>query len=227
MAEDASNNAVIPVPNTQKDFYNWAERHKTKTEAARARQHELIFIGDSITHMFEVPERGGKVWEQHFGHYTTLNLGYGWDCTQNVLWRLANGEFAYQRPRVVVLNIGTNNLTGNSGGRANTAEEIIEAILAICDFIHRHSPETQIIVMSVFPRGATTEPIFQQAKELAGAIQQAVTGQSGLTNLDIGTRFLGSDGEIPTALMDDLVHPTEAGYQIWAEELGPIISKLI
>lgn len=227
MSDESINNAVIPVPNTQIDFYNWEERRKEKVALAESGSHELIFIGDSITHMFELPDRGKKAWDRFFGKYHVLNLGYGWDCTQNVLWRLENGEFSGQQPKVVVLCIGTNNLTGNSGGRANTAGEIVEAIQAICAFIHRQSPNTTIIVMSVFPRGERSDPIFDQAEELAESIKAAMSNQAGVIHLDIGSRFLGSDGEIPTTLMDDLVHPTEAGYEIWAEELRPIISKLI
>lgn len=136
------NNAVIPVPNTRQDFYSWGERRRTKVAHAQLCSHELVFVGDSITHMFELPDRGGKIWERYFGQYSVCNLGYGWDCTQNVLWRLYNGEFSNQCSRVVVLNIGTNNLTGNSGGRVNTAEEIVEGIMAICEFITDRSPET-------------------------------------------------------------------------------------
>lgn len=212
MSDGFSNNAVIPIQNTQKDFYDWEERHRCKKAQAELNRYELVFIGDSITQMFELPECGGRVWIRYFSKYTALNLGYGWDCTQNVLWRLENGEFENQTPRVVVLNIGTNNLTGNSGGRANSAVEIVEGILSICAFIHKHSVETKIIVMSVFPRGRTTDTIFALAKELRELIKEVPRKDSRLIHLDIGEHFLGSDGEIKIELLDDLVHPTEAGY---------------
>ena len=63
-----------------------------------------------------------------------------------------------RRPILIVLHATTqdsvaqslNTLrTGNSGGRANSAMEIVEAILAICSMIHRQSPKTTIIVMSM------------------------------------------------------------------------------
>lgn len=227
MSDHFSNNAVIPVPNTQIDFYDWPERRRQKVALIQDHRYELIFMGDSITHMFELPERGEKVWRQYFGEYHTVNLGYGWDCTQNLLWRLENGEFTNQQPRVVVLNIGTNNLTGNSGGRANSASEIVEAILAICSMIHRQSPKTTIIVMSTFPRGAKAEPIHAQAQELAAAIKSRLENSPNIVHLDIGQSFLNSNGEIRSELLDDLVHPTEAGYQIWAEKLHPIVSKYL
>jgi len=51
-----SNNAIFPVPNTQKDFYDWHERRAIKQKQAQSMNHELIFIGDSITHGFELPD---------------------------------------------------------------------------------------------------------------------------------------------------------------------------
>lgn len=221
------NNALVPVPNTQVDFYDWAERRQCKTAQIVTTPSDLIFIGDSITHMFEMPERGHKVWNQYFGKYQPINLGYGWDCTQNVLWRLENGEFENQHPKAVVLNIGTNNLTGNSAGRANTAAEIVEAISKICRLIHKRSPATTIIVMSVFPRGSTSDPIFAQARELAALIGSTVAERPGLVHLDVTGQFLAENGEISRLMMDDLVHPTEAGYILWAESLYPLIAKLV
>ena len=225
MAKDIANNAIAPAPNTQIDFYDWAARRRSKVALMAARSHELIFIGDSITHMFELPERGGSVWERYFGSYHPANLGYGWDCTQNVLWRLQNGEFFNQTPRMVVLNIGTNNLTGNSGGRANSSPEIVEAIQAICSLIHTQSPHTVILVMSVFPRGLTKDPIFGQARELAQFIKSTFENRPNILHLDIGRQFLDENGEILPGLMDDLVHPTAKGYEIWARNLHPIVER--
>jgi lysophospholipase L1-like esterase len=221
------NTAVLPVPNTQQDFYDWADRHARKQALARTGQYELIFIGDSITHLFEEDGRGAAVWEQYYGQRRALNLGYGWDCTQNVLWRLVDGEFAGQHPKLVVLNIGTNNLTGNSTCRANTAEEIVEGIFAICRLIHEQSADTAILLMAVFPRGLTTDPIHARVQELNATLQARLPADPRLLFLDIGGKFLGPDGEIPVALMNDRCHPTADGYPIWAAAIEPIVAHYV
>ena len=185
-----SNPAIIPVPNTQKDFYDWTERRQQKLKQVQAGTHDLIFVGDSITHMFEMEGRGQPVWQRSFGNIRTLNLGYGWDCIQNVLWRLENGEFTGQQPKLVVLNIGTNNLTGNDAGRANTADEIVAGIEAICHWIHRQSPASTLLVMSLFPRGLSHEAIHTQVKEVNAALKVSLAGRPRILQLDIGHRLL-------------------------------------
>lgn len=213
------NNAVLPVPNTEKDFYDWNERRALKLSQVQSGNHELIFIGDSITHGFERPDRGAAVWAHYFGNYRALNLGYGWDCTQNVLWRLENGEFEGQTPKRVVLLIGTNNLTGNSGGRANSAAEIVEGIEAILRVIQDRAPDAKNLVMAILPRGKRKDKIFGLVRELNGLLATRLEEKAGVDYLDIGDRFLGPDGEIPLELMDDRVHPTAKGYEIWAEAI--------
>jgi lysophospholipase L1-like esterase len=42
---------------------------------------------------------------------------------------------------------------------------------------------------------------------------------SSVTYLDIGAQFLAGDGTLPTSLMPDGTHPSDAGYQIWADAL--------
>jgi len=227
MTQTDINTAVCPVPNTQKDCYDWAERRAEKVELARTGKYDLIFIGDSITHFFELEERGAPIWRQYYGQRRALDLGYGWDCTQNVLWRLEHGEFANQQPKLVVLNIGTNNLTGNSTARANTATEIVDGIEAICRFIHHASPTTTILVMAVFPRSVTSDPIHAQVQELNTEIKARLADTPHTLHLDIGDRFLGHDGEIPTTLMNDRCHPTEEGYVIWGEAIEPIITQYV
>ncbi len=221
------NTATVPAANVQRDNYDWEARRTEKQAAATAGNHDLVFIGDSITHRFEREDGGLAVWQRHYGNRRALNLGYGWDCTQNVLWRLENGEFAGQRPKLVVVNIGTNNLSGNSACRANTTAEIVEGIAAICDRVELASPETRILVMAVFPRGRTDEMIHARVKDLNAAITGWLATRPHYVHLDIGVRFLGEDGEIDVMLLPDRCHPVEPGYAIWAEALEPFIERYV
>lgn len=222
-----SHSAIVPARNVQKDFYDWAERHQQKLAQAQSGNHDLVFIGDSITHMFELEDRGLPVWKRTYGHRRALDLGYGWDCTQNVLWRLENGEFAGQQPKLVVLNIGTNNLTGNDACPANTAEEIVDGIEAICHFVHRQSEQTTILNMAIFPRGLREEAIHTQVRELNTLLAARLASKPRILHLNIGERFLGPDGEIPCEFMADRCHPTEQGYAIWADAIEPVVRQYI
>ena len=44
-------------------------------------------------------------------------------------------------------------------------------------------------------------------------------GDPAVTYLDIGKSFLAADGSLPVAMMPDGTHPSDAGYQIWADAL--------
>ena len=68
---------------------------------------------------------GPTSWASIFGPYRVLNLGFGWDRTQNVLWRLDHGELDGLQPRVVIIDLGTNNTTQTKNAGNNTAAEII------------------------------------------------------------------------------------------------------
>lgn len=229
------NAAVIPVAKIENDFYDWDARHAAKCRAAAAGNHDLIFIGDSITHLFEGdsawPGRGEQVWAEFYGRRNALNLGYGWDRTQNVLWRLANGEFANQTPRLVVLMIGTNNLASSNNYTASTPDQTVEGIQAVCSAISAAAPArtSHILLMAVLPRGTPQDPARAQIRQVNQQLEAFARprGNPRMTFLDIGPRFLDASGNIPLALMDDLCHPTAAGYRIWAEAIEPIVRQYV
>lgn len=220
------NTALIPVPRLERDSYDWDQRHRDVMAAKTQMNPEIVLIGDSITHFWGGPPKanhvnGPKAWAAAFGNMEVLNLGFGWDRTQNVLWRLQHGEFDGLHPKTVILNIGTNNLTGTVNARANTPEEVVQGILAIHDKVHAASPQSRILVMGIFPRG------FHPASRLRAPIAKvnqllaaALAGKPGTTFLDISARFLESDGSLPKRLMNDGTHPTDEGYAIWVQALA-------
>jgi len=222
------NNAVVPVPKLENDCYDWYARHKEVLKVKDAANPEIVLIGDSITHFWGGEpagpfKNGPKAWEDVFGKRRVLNLGFGWDRTQNVLWRLDNGEFDGLRPKFVVLNIGTNNFSGTRNARANTPAEVAEGIKAICARISAKSAGTRIILMGVFPRGASPRDGFRPKITALNELLAALAREKGLTFLDIGARMLEPDGTLSREIMKDSVHPTEKGYALWASALKDVL----
>ena len=81
---------------------------------AKAKQGgiDVYFEGDSITRRWgaiDYPDLLAN-WKQNFFGWNAADFGWGADRTQNILWRLENGELDGVNPKVVVLLAGTNNL---------------------------------------------------------------------------------------------------------------------
>jgi len=223
------NTALIPVPRLEMDSYDWYARHHAELEIQKKVKPEVVLIGDSITHFWGgspvgIEVNGANAWQHVFGHMPVINMGFGWDRTQNVLWRLRQGEFEGLTPKWVVLMIGTNNLTGTENARSNTPQEIVEGINAICSEIRKRSPDSRIIVMAILPRGHAPNSPLRSSIQIVNqmlALQFSngfLTGRS-VKFLDIGPDFLKPDGSLPPSLMPDGTHPNDAGYEIWANAL--------
>lgn len=217
---------LLPVTqNRDWRSYDWTKRHAACVALMKERQPELVFLGDSITHFWggeprDARQRGSEVWKKYFAKRNVVNLGYGWDRTENVLWRLRHGEFEGVSPKVVVLMIGTNNLG------LNKPEEIAEGIRAICAEIRERSPKTKILLLAVFPRGQKPDGMRARVGELNALIAK-LDGQNGITFLDIGEKFLNPDRTISPEIMNDYLHPTAKGYEIWAEAMEPTLKRLL
>ncbi len=216
---------VAVTQNRDWKSYDWVSRHESIVRLMKTRRPELVFLGDSITHFWggepaDARLRGPAVWEKYYGGRKAINIGYGWDRTENVLWRLRNGEIDGIAPKVVVVMIGTNNAS------INTAEEIAAGIEAICEELSVRLPRTKILLLGIFPRGA--KPDAMRGK-LAG-INQLISGLDGrknVTYLDIGQVFLESDGSISPEIMNDYLHPTAAGYERWAAAMESVLRRLL
>ena len=224
----ASRTPSTLVPLTQnRDWriYDWAERHAACVELMKARQPEIVMLGDSITHFWGGEPVGGRrtgvdEWDRFFAGKRVVNLGYGWDRTENVLWRLMNGEFEHVNPKVVVVMIGTNNID------LNTADEIAAGITAICAELHRRAPAAHILLLGIFPRGKT--PDADRAK--VDAVNQRIAsldGTNGVTYLDIGKTFLEANGSISDEVMYDYLHPSAKGYARWTAAMSPTLNRLL
>ncbi len=226
----SGNTAIIPVPKLENDFYDWYERHEQVKTLIKKQPVDVVFIGDSITHMFGGAPRsnivhGGEVWDAHYGGLNVVNMGFGWDRTQNVLWRLDNGEFEGIQPKVAVVLIGTNNLTGTENARENTPAEIAEGVERICETIHAKAPKCGILLLGVLPR--SPERFIKPIREINRRIAR-LDGKDYITFMDIG-RKIADDRGLPLKeyMFEDGVHPNENGYRVWAESMDSTLKKLL
>ena len=216
IAEEKQHSAVSPAHRHSW----WTLRNDAVNEQVKQGNVDLLFIGDSITHGWE---GGGKeYWDKYYAPRNAVNMGFSGDRTQHILWRLDHGHLEGISPKLAVLMIGTNNSNGND----NTAEEIADGIISICNKLRTKCPKTKILILAVFPRGP--EPSDQREKNAkASLLVSKIADGKMIHYLDINDKFLTKDGFLTKNIMPDYLHPNEAGYKIWAEAIEPKVAELM
>jgi lysophospholipase L1-like esterase len=205
----------------------WGDRmvRNRRIICERNRKIDFVFAGDSITHFWE--DYGGREYAALTNRYSILNIGYGGDQTQDLLWRLENGELDGYRAKGVMLMIGTNNNGIGGYDPAHTAE----GIRACLDVIRRKQPQAKIVLMAILPRAvgvADGDPAKDNGADArnrrTNELLRGFADGKNVVFVDIGDKFLVG-GKIPKELMFDRIHPTEKGYAIWREAIAPILKE--
>jgi lysophospholipase L1-like esterase len=222
-AQDANKSvAATPAPKLDKDKKPQAgfiKAHEDYVAIAKKGGVEVLFLGDSITAGWR--GAGKEAWAKHIEPLKAANFGIGGDRTQHVLWRITNGELDGITPKVAVVMIGTNN-TGS-----DSAEDIAGGIEAIVKTVQEKSPATKVLLLAVFPRGATMpNPANTKIQEINKIIAKLDDGKK-VKFLDIGPKFMAEDKTLPKDVMPDFLHLSPKGYEIWAEAMLPTLKGLL
>ena len=239
--------APSPLPDGESDPYwagadFWRRRHAAKLAeiAEGPKEYDFVFVGDSITHNWEgwsdpldiakverahasgelkVPNGPGRrVWNDMKRRFRLLNLGVGGDATQNVLWRLKNGELDGYSTRGVVLMIGTNN--------EDPPEETALGVKAILDEIAMRQPLARTILLPIFPCMERPDDLWRLRNDRVNGMIRAYADGERVVWCDFNMRFLGPDGRLSPETMPDFLHPLESGYRIWRSEIEPLMERI-
>lgn len=199
----------------------WEPRHQEKLKRIQQGNVDLLMIGDSITHSWE--NHGKKVWEKYYTHRKAVGLGFSGDRTENVIWRLQNGEVDGISPKLAILMIGTN----NTGHRMDSPEDIALGIEHILSELQKRLPETKILLLGIFPRGAKANDKMRVNNDLTNARIKNFADGERVFYLNINHKFLDAKGNLSKDVMPDLLHPHAKGYKIWAEAMEPMVADLM
>jgi cephalosporin-C deacetylase len=218
-----------PIPRTDR---NSQIAHAQLLEKAAKGRIDVYFEGDSITRRWGASDYQYKDflanWKQNFFGWNAADFGWGGDSTQNILWRLNNGELDGVNPKIVVLLAGTNNV-GNATPRNDDDPRIaattngIKAILDICQL---KAPDATIILMGIAPRNdnMAVMPIINRINE---NISKFADGRK-IRYLNINDKLADQNGKLFDGVANpDKLHLALKGYQIWADALRPVFTELL
>ena len=214
-----------PAPRTDQ---NSMTAHAQLRDKAKQGRIDVYFAGDSIVRRWgalDYPDLLAN-WKQNFFGWNAANFGWGADRTQNILWRLENGELDGVNPKVIVLLAGTNNVGAQPRGD-DTIAEIASGVKAIVDLCRRKAPDATIVLTAIFPRNDNIA-VMPTIARINEKIATFADGKR-VRFLNINDRLASPDGTLVDGVMNerDKLHPTLEGYQIWADALKPILHELL
>ena len=212
------NQCTNPVPREGQGYQRFLELNKRAKESQG--QAQVIFVGDSITQGWE--GNGKEVWAKYYAPRHALNLGISSDRTQHVLWRLDHGNLDGLKPKVAVVLIGVNNIPDDH----NTPRQVLEGVTAVVRKLREKLPETKVLLLGIFPFREDFCAQRAKALQVNQALHNLDDGQW-VRFLDSGYRFIQPDGRISKVIMPDFLHPSPAGYRVWAEAMEPDLAAML
>ena len=197
--------------------------------------YDAIWIGDSITHFWERSEENRAVFREKFGGYRILNVGFGGDKTQNLLWNvLYGGVLDRVSTRLVSLMIGTNNLW------ADTPEDIAAGIRACVAAIRERQPQATILLHALLPREVAHRRGARDFRRKSGKVDEimpktrrvnelirALAAEPNVRFVDLTDSFTDKEGLPDVTLLGDGTHPNADGYRVWADAVLPIYRQVL
>jgi len=219
----ASVPADQPAPRSDR---NSQLAHEQLLRKARQGGIDVYFVGDSITRRWGATDypRFLANWEQNFHGWNAADFGWGGDTTQNILWRLENGELDGVNPKIIVILAGTNNV-GRRPGDDATVADITRGIKTLIDVCRQKAPAATIVLTAIFPRN-DGENVVPTINRINGNIAKLADGRT-IRFVNINDRLADAGGVLFAGMTVDKLHPAVAGYQAWADALKPIFTEVL
>jgi lysophospholipase L1-like esterase len=200
--------------------------HQQLLAKAKSGGIDVYFVGDSITRRWgalDYPEFLAH-WSASFHGWNAADFGWGADRTENILWRLENGELDGVLPKVIVILAGTNNVGKEPGDDAKVAD-VTRGLKAIVDSCRKKAPAATIVLTAIFPRN-DNPAVMPTIDRINANLAQLADGRS-IRFLDVNARLADVEGVLLEGMTVDGLHPSLKGYEVWAASLKPLLAELL
>jgi lysophospholipase L1-like esterase len=200
--------------------------HQQLLAKAKSGGIDLYFLGDSITRRWGASDYPDFLahWKETFHGWNAADFGWGADRTENILWRLENGELDGVNPKVIVILAGTNNV-GKEPGDESKVADVTRGLRAIIDTCRKKAPAATIVLTAIFPRN-DNPAVVPTIVRINANLAKLADGKS-IRFLDVNSKLADANGKLYEGLTVDGLHPSLKGYAVWAEGLEPILTELL
>jgi len=172
----------------------------------------VLFVGSSSIRFWDTADS--------YPRRTVVNRGFGGAHISDVNHYVEETVLRYD-PAVVVFYAGDNDIAAEK-----SPERVQEDFLEFTAAVLSELPDTEILFVSIKPSLArwSVWPEMMEANEL---IRNFIGHNDNLRYVDVSEPMLGPDGEpIPELFVEDGLHMTDAGYEIWNDVIGEALEEM-
>jgi lysophospholipase L1-like esterase len=172
----------------------------------------VLFVGSSSIRLWPTAER--------FPRLTVINRGFGGSHISDVNYHLDATVLKYAVD-IIVFYAGDNDIQAGK-----TPARVLADYQQFVERVHAAKSETDIIYIPIKPSVARWDkwPVIQEAN---AAVRTYTEGNPRLHYADVVPPMLGADGRPrPELLVEDGLHMTPLGYDIWTDVVSRSIDAL-
>jgi len=217
----------------EKKLNDWAElkRYEAANKQVmppKKNETRVVFIGDSITDIWDENGFGG-----FFPGKSYINRGIGGQTTPQMLLRFRADVIA-NKPKVVVILAGTNDISGNTGPM--TLEQTGDNIASMAELATANG--IKVVLSSVIPVSDTVRQengeFYIQTRARPPAKITAMNewlknycAKNGYTYLDYYSAMVDDKGFVRGGITFDGLHPNKQGYALMSPLVEAAIEKAL
>jgi lysophospholipase L1-like esterase len=175
-------------------------------------ENGIVFVGSSSIVRWKTAES--------FPDLPVINRGFGGSQASDIPPWLEEAVLQYD-PAIVVYYAGDNDTEAGK-----KAQQIFEDIRQFSEGVLAHDPTTQVVILSVKPSPRRWQ-WWSEMQATNALIRQYADSRPTVEYVDVSTSMLGADGQpIPQLYVEDRLHMTPAGYEVWDRVVGPVLARL-
>jgi lysophospholipase L1-like esterase len=189
----------------------------TKVPAPVKTEQRVVFMGDSITDLWDEPRYGG-----FFPGKPYLDRGISGQTTPQMLIRFRADVIAL-KPKVVLILAGTNDIAGNTG--PTSPEAIEDNLISMFELSRAHKISVvlaALLPISDYEKNKDGQPIIRSKQRppeqivALNAWMKQFAAAHGATYLDYYSAMVDDKGFLKEELSEDGLHPNQKGYEVMA-----------
>lgn len=172
----------------------------------------IVFVGSSSINYWRTAE--------YFPQFPVINRGFGGSHASDATYWVKEAVLKYD-PSVVVYYEGDNDTS-----QGKRADQVFQDMREFAEAVREDSPGTHVVFLSVKPSPARMDA-WDEAVATNALLTSYAAHHYDVHYVDVGSDLLDSAGQpIPELFLDDGIHMTPPGYEIWTRIVTPVLAAL-